>query len=58
MKKQFISTVLLFVTALIWGFAFVAQTAVTGSLGANSFTGIRFILGGIVVLPAALLFEN
>lgn len=49
---------MLLAVAMIWGFAFVAQTAVTGSLGANSFTGIRFILGGIVVLPVAMFFEK
>lgn len=44
--------------SMIWGFAFVAQTAVTGSLGANSFTGIRFILGAFVVMPVALTLER
>ena len=57
-KNKIISTVMLLAVAMIWGFAFVAQTAATESLGANSFTGIRFILGGMTVLPAVLLFEK
>ena len=49
---------MLLTVAMIWGFAFVAQTAVTESLGACSFTGIRFCLGAITVLPAVIFFER
>lgn len=40
--------------AMIWGSAFVAQQIGTGNLGAISFTGARFIMGGLVVLPFAI----
>lgn len=45
---------LLILAAMIWGSAFVAQQVGTGSLGTVSFTGARFLVGGIVVLPFAL----
>ena len=44
--------------SIIWGFAFVAQTAVTDNLGAFAFTGIRFCLGATAVIPAILLIEK
>ena len=45
---------LLILAAMIWGSAFVAQQVGTGNLGTVSFTGARFLVGGIVVLPFAL----
>lgn len=45
---------LLILAAMIWGSAFVAQQVGTGNLGTISFTGARFLVGGIVVLPFAL----
>jgi len=57
-KNKIISILMLLSVSMIWGFAFVAQTAVTGSLGANSFTGIRFILGALIVLPVSLIVEK
>lgn len=43
----------LLLAAMIWGSAFVAQQTGTGSLGTISFTGARFLVGGLVVLPFA-----
>lgn len=40
--------------AMIWGSAFVAQQIGTGSLGTLSFTGARFLVGALVVLPFAV----
>jgi drug/metabolite transporter (DMT)-like permease len=39
--------------ALIWGSAFVAQAMAMRSLGAFTFTGLRFLLGAVVVAPFA-----
>ena len=44
---------LLLLVALIWGSAFVAQAIGTRSLGAFTFTGLRFALGAAVVAPFA-----
>jgi drug/metabolite transporter (DMT)-like permease len=58
MKKQFISTVLLFVTALIWGFAFVAQVDGAEYLSPFTFNAIRFLLGAVALLPIVFIFEG
>lgn len=45
---------LLFVVALIWGSAFVSQNLGMAAVGPLTFTGTRFLLGALVVLPLAL----
>lgn len=42
---------LLFLTAAIWGFSFVAQKAGMEHLGPFTFNGIRFALGSLSLLP-------
>ena len=37
--------------AIIWGIGFVAQRLASFHLGFNAFNGIRFLLGGVVLLP-------
>lgn len=51
------ATLLLLTTAMIWGFAFVAQ-ARCGEIGAMTFNGLRFMLGAVSLLPVCLLFEK
>ena len=41
---------LLLFVALIWGSAFVAQNWGMASVGPMSFTGVRFLIGALVVL--------
>ncbi len=45
---------LLLLVALIWGFGFVAQRAGMEHLGPYTYNGIRFLLGGLCLLPLAL----
>jgi drug/metabolite transporter (DMT)-like permease len=45
------SDVLLLLTAVIWGFAFVAQRVGMDYVGPFTFNGIRFALGGLSLLP-------
>jgi len=45
---------LLVLTALIWGSAFVAQRLGMDSMGPFLYTGARFALGALVILPLAL----
>ena len=45
------SDVLLFITALIWGFAFVAQRVGMDYVGPFTFNGVRFALGALFLLP-------
>jgi drug/metabolite transporter (DMT)-like permease len=46
---------LLLATALIWGFAFVAQRSGMQSMGPFAFNGVRFALGAAVLVPLLLL---
>lgn len=45
------STIMLFLTALIWGMAFVAQSVGMDYIGPFTFTCIRSIIGGFVLIP-------
>ncbi len=47
---------LLLLTAVIWGFAFVAQRVGMEHVGPFGFNGVRFALGCLVLLPS--LFRN
>lgn len=52
MDKQVLkSNVLLMITAAIWGFAFVAQRVGAQYVGAFTFSGVRFALGSISLIP-------
>ncbi|MDB3973559.1 DMT family transporter [Alphaproteobacteria bacterium] len=53
-SKQFTATLCLIGAALIWGTAFVAQTTGMEFVGPLTFTNVRFIIGGLLVLPFAL----
>jgi len=52
MKRETLNAdILLMLSAAIWGFAFVAQRAGMEHLGPFIFNGVRFALGGAVLLP-------
>ncbi|MDR2608656.1 MAG: DMT family transporter [Treponema sp.] len=53
-KKAVRADILLFLTAAIWGFAFVAQKSGMEFLGPFTFNGIRFLLGSASLLPLIL----
>ena len=57
-KKSIISSGLLILTAMVWGFAFVAQRSGSEHLGAFAFNGIRFALGALSLIPVILIFER
>jgi drug/metabolite transporter (DMT)-like permease len=58
MKTKIKSTILLFLTAIIWGFAFVAQRVGAEFVGAFTFNGVRFFLGTLSLIPVILIFER
>ena len=58
MKTKFVTTCCLFLTAIIWGFAFVAQFYGAGAVGDYAMNGLRFPLGTISLLPVMLIFER
>lgn len=51
-------SLLLFLTAVIWGVAFVAQSAGMEYLGPFTYNGTRSILGGMVLLPCIALLRR
>jgi drug/metabolite transporter (DMT)-like permease len=53
-KYNLQSDLLLSITALIWGLAFVAQRIGMDYVGPFTFTGIRFALGSLVLVPFML----
>ncbi len=56
--KKFKSFALLLMTAMIWGFAFVAQRVGADYVGSFTFNGVRFALGAISLVPVILIFEK
>ena len=58
MKVSVRATLMLLTTAIIWGFAFVAQVLGGDCVGAFTFNGCRFLMGGIGLIPVYLLFEK
>ena len=58
MKKQLTANILLLITAIIWGFAFVAQRVGAQHIGAFTFNGIRFALGGLSLVPLLIYLDR
>ena len=50
-RQTWISSLLLFMAACIWGVAFVAQSVGMEYMGPLTFNGVRFLIGGTVLLP-------
>ncbi len=50
-NSQIKSSLLLLLASIVWGLAFVAQSIAGNSVGTFTFNGIRFIIGGICLLP-------
>ncbi len=50
-KKHVRSDLLFLLSAIIWGFAFVAQRMGMDHVGPFTFNGIRFLLGALVLVP-------
>ena len=57
-KTSAFTTFLLFLTAMIWGFAFVAQVDGVNYVGPLTLNGTRFAVGVISLLPVVLIFER
>ena len=55
-RRTWESDLLLLITAMIWGFAFVAQRIGMRYVGPFTFNGVRFFLGCLPLLP--FLFRN
>ena len=58
MGKKLQGTMMLLLTALIWGSSFVAQRAGMEYIGPFTFNGIRSLIGGLVLIPVIFLFSK
>lgn len=59
MKKTSVkSPLLLFLTAVIWGVAFVAQSVGMDYVGPFTFNFVRSIIGGVVLIPCIWLLDR
>lgn len=56
--KKLKSAMLLVLAAFIWGAAFSAQSVGMEYIGPFTFNGIRFIIGGIVLLPVIAVLKR
>ena len=57
-KKTLKGIVLLFITAFVWGVAFVAQSVGMEHLNAFAFNSIRNLIGAVVLLPVILFRQK
>ena len=57
-KNSILSILVLFITAVIWGFAFPFQRIASDYLSAFWFGGIRFMVGALSLIPVVLIFER
>jgi len=58
MKREFKGNLMLFVTAFIWGTAFVAQSEGMDYVGPFTYLFSRSIIGGCVLIPAVIAFRR
>lgn len=57
-SKGLLANLMFFATAIIWGFAFVAQRQGSNHIGSFAFNGIRFALGAVSLIPVILIFDR
>ncbi|MDO5408879.1 MAG: DMT family transporter [Lachnospiraceae bacterium] len=57
-KTQVRNSILLLLTAVIWGVAFVAQSVGMDYVGAFTFNCVRSIIGGLVLIPCIIFLRN
>lgn len=58
MSKKMRGNLMLLLTALIWGTAFVAQSAGMDHVQPFTYNGVRTLIGGLVLIPVILLFDR
>ena len=57
-KTQIRNSLLLLLTAVIWGVAFVAQSVGMDYVGAFTFNAVRSMIGGLVLIPCIVFLRN
>ena len=51
-------TIFLFLTAMIWGAAFVAQSISMDYIGPFTFICLRSVIGGLFLIPVIMVIDN
>ncbi|MCI5596347.1 MAG: DMT family transporter, partial [Lachnospiraceae bacterium] len=57
-KGQMRNSLLLLLTATIWGVAFVAQSVGMDYVGPFTFNSVRSIIGGLVLIPCIFILNK
>ena len=57
-KKSIVGSLMLLLTAIIWGLAFVAQSEGSKHIGAFTFNSIRFMIGFAVLVPSVAFLDR
>ena len=57
-KNNIIGSIILMITALIWGTAFVAQSVGMDYIGPFTFIAARYIVGGLFLLPCIYILDS
>ena len=58
MSKKMRGNLILLLTALLWGTAFVAQSAGMDHVQPFTYNGVRTLIGGLVLIPVIFLFDR
>ena len=58
MNKKMSGELMLTLTALIFGVAFVAQRAGMAHVGPFTFNGIRSLIGAVVLIPVMVIMDR
>ena len=58
MKTKLSAALMLLLTSIVWGFAFVAQVKGSNHVDTFTFNGARFILGGLSFWSAVVFIVN
>ena len=57
-KNSLKGSLMLLLTAFIWGIAFVAQSVGINAVGCFTFNGVRNIIGSLVLIPVILIIKK
>lgn len=58
MNKQLKGTLILMLTAIVWGISFVSQSVSMDYIGPNTFCGIRTLIGALSLVPVILVMDK
>lgn len=58
MNKRLHGTLILMLTAIVWGVSFVSQSVSMNFIEPNTFCGIRTLIGALSLVPVMLVMDN